>query len=288
MFARHPFYPSREEVRSRAEIDRGIRIPPERTYRLTPGIHEMICAAGLSPAAVRLLHVLLHEAGQVYDHAYLRRRPRQLRLACIEVRQRLGVLRANDNRAIQLALAELARAPHLVTARLLDGRRVIEWSFSDAILSELLDESLIYGLFDIEDLPALRSATALWLHSKMGLVWRMRCPRIDFAVEQLFNETGDESTPSWSTMRDAFLGCLEDFARREDARFIVSCAWEYRLSGIDHIHMHIEHEQTQWHVRGLRKVRPRTRKVFLIDRGGCVQISPHSLCEIDRFHVRSS
>jgi hypothetical protein len=260
MFARHPDYHAKT----------GIGIPPDRTYKITRFADEAITACVIPAAGERLLHVLMHEACKAKDRRVpARGEPLvgQLRLSCKLIRDRLGLAGSNDNRAIQRGLEELQAAGHFVDAEFLHDGLLFQWSFTDEFEQRLfLDHS--FGLFDIDDVRHLHSPLRLWLHRKLGLVWRMHRPFLEFSVVDLLMETGGYQPPAWTGVSRQLADALHEIAKRENARFLVFGWWKGDLPGIDHVTIRIEHSQTEWQKKALVKMPSSTKKIHLVEPTG--------------------
>jgi len=257
MFARNPDY----------RAGKGIGIAPDRAYRITRIVHEAIAGSGLPPAGERLLHVLIHEACKEKD----RRVPSRgnplggrLRLPCRLVRERLGLVGSTDNRAILQGLEEMNRCGRFADVELLQRGVFLEWAFEADFQQKVFADDA-YALFDLDDLRTLDSPLKFWLHRRLGLVWRMRRPSIEFTVTDLLKETGCPRPPLWSAVSRQFIDALHKISRREDAGFLLFGHWEGELSGIDRITVRITHAQTEWQKRVCNKAPLSMKKAYLVD-----------------------
>lgn len=260
MFARHPDYHAKT----------GIGIPPDRTYKITRFADEAITACVIPAAGERLLHVLMHEACKAKDRRVpARGEPLvgQLRLSCKLIRNRLGLVGSNDNRTIQRGLEEIQAAGHFVDAEFQHDGLLFQWSFTGEFQQRLFCDPA-FGLFDIDDVRHLHSPLRLWLHRKLGLVWRMRRPSLEFSVTDFLTETGSHQPPAWTSVSRQLADALHEIAERENARFLVFGWSKGDLRGIDHVTIRIEHSQTEWHKTALGKVPSSTKKIYVVDPTG--------------------
>jgi hypothetical protein len=268
MFARTPDYAA----------NRGIGIPPDRTYKITRSVDTVIDACGLPAAGERLLHILIHEACKAKDRRVPGRddyEDGQLRLSCKLIRGRLGLNGSTDNRAILRGLESLQANGFFADVEILHGGLVLQWSFIESFEHILFDDDT-YGLFDIDDVHRLQGPLQLWLHRKLGIVWRMRRPVLDFSVTDLLLATGQQQSPSWTSVSRQLIGALNEVARKERARFLVFGWWKGDLAGIDRVTIRIEHGQTKWQRNALGKVPLSTKKIYLVDQTGRVILAAAS------------
>lgn len=183
---------------------------------------------------------------------------------CLELRKLLGLERSNGNRALATGIAELCETRVFEHIEFMHGNESLSWKLTDEVGDYLFSEH-VYGLFDIRCVSHLRSPLDILVYSEIGLIRRMRAPRITLLLGGI--ATCLKRDAEWQRLRPDVIRALQISAALYDVGFIVLPGRDGTRRGISSLEVRIVKQgQTGWSWKGMTAAPAdmAVRKVLLI------------------------
>ena len=267
--------------------------PVHPKYLLTRPLWRVLRVSLNCADALPVMHGLVHAANRAMDE---RRTPvfeppeEGYRVRAIELRGRIGLAKANDNRSVLRGMATLREMGLVEDFDLAHRRQVLGWTFTEAVHNRMADPVARYGLHDLRMVARLRRPLAVGLYSELAMVRRMRWPRLRMAVEELcFLHDGvaepawanGGAAPGWSRVARPTLAALEAVARHEGITILAGLEWSYRLGGVDELSLRLIGPGTRWRPRTLRRAGARARRLVVLGPAGVHRLDPAEFGEAE-------